>query len=66
MTTLIYLDVAQMAGSIRVCCRVQLQQDLGILPTHLALSPDGGFLAMAGVRHEVWPLVAMLCAESVP
>ena len=29
--------------------------DLGILPTHLALSGDASYLAMAGVRHEVGP-----------
>ena len=27
--------------------------DLGIRPTHLALSPDASYLAMAGVRTEV-------------
>ena len=43
----------QGAVSISVCCQVEPEQDLGILPMHLALSDDASYLAMAGVRHEV-------------
>ena len=38
---------------MQVCCEVTPRQDLGLGPTHAALSPDGSYLLLGGSRTEV-------------